>query len=117
MHSDSPSVAQCQAACRLCWAACLSQAGAADLRQPGRAVRQTHEHHLHLGPQRGHHLLHHREWQHTSTSRVILIVSIQCLKKFTSYCINLTELYIRISLAISVTSVIKRGLKVALRAL
>lgn len=46
------------------WPACLSQAGAADLRQPGRAVRQTHEHHLHLGPPRGHRLLHHREHKH-----------------------------------------------------
>lgn len=45
----------------LLWPACLSQAGAADVRQPGRAVCQTHEHHLHLGPQRGHRLLHHRE--------------------------------------------------------
>lgn len=48
-------------------AACLWQAGAANLRQPGRAVSQTHEHHLHLGPQRGHHLLHHRESNFTFT--------------------------------------------------
>lgn len=46
------------------WPACLSQAGAADVRQPGRAVRQTHEHHLHLGPPRGHRLLHHCEQKH-----------------------------------------------------
>lgn len=68
MHSNSNHVVLCHTACRLCcWAACLSQAGAADLRQPGRAVRQTHEHHLHLGPQRSHHLLHHCEQNHTST--------------------------------------------------
>lgn len=47
------------------WPACLSQAGAADIRQPGRAVRQAHEHHLHLGPQRGHRLLHHCEQRHS----------------------------------------------------
>lgn len=52
----------------LLWPACLSQAGAADIRQPGRAVCQTHEHHLHLGPQRGHRLLHYCEQkrQHTT---------------------------------------------------
>lgn len=52
----------------LLWPACLSQAGAADVRQPGRAVCQTHEHHLHLGPQRGDRLLHHCEHrrQHTT---------------------------------------------------
>lgn len=51
----------------LVWAACLSQAGAADLRQLGRAISQTHEHNLHLGPQCGHHLLHHCEQKHTIT--------------------------------------------------
>lgn len=51
----------------LCWATCLWQAGAPDLRQPGRALGQTHEHHLHLCSQRGHRLLHHREWICTFT--------------------------------------------------
>lgn len=50
-----------------CGPTCVSQAGAANLRQPGRAVRQTHEHHLQLSPQRRHRLLHHREQKHACT--------------------------------------------------
>lgn len=50
-----------------CRPTCLSQAGAANLRQPGRAVCQTHEHHLQLSSQRCHHLLHHRERKNTCT--------------------------------------------------
>ena len=90
-NNSSTDVVWCHSARRLfcCWAAWISQAGAADLRQPGWAVRQAHEHHLYLGPQRSHHLLHHCEWSthfHSPTFWTQDICHCQCCHMETLRC-------------------------------